>query len=612
MATPLVGTQILTRKQKYCYSLQAFYRRFFASKRKQVQTDGQQKKVHVKSLFKAQTDEGQTAARSYRAMMDERREQACRSVLVRVPAASPDSVCDSLQAMGAIHRAFSLQHGKDYLLVEFERRQTVEKMLQHDYLLVEFERRQTVEKLLQHVSYFPDTCQLPIQSRLLYAMNNGQVQRHRPGKPVVPETVVSTELTAEDYIAADSVSDQMKALHNTRHLSDIGSRLRFFVCSLVEDLIRTSMPFCLLEPFGSSSNGFGWDGCDLDMMVNLSPPESRSAAKRFRFLTKRGSDEERVFGQQCLDVMGEMIRGLMPSTRSVNKVLNARVPIVKFNHEATGLDCDLTYVNLSGSKMSELMFLLGEADLRVRVLLTTVKQWARSCDLTRTHPGPWPSSFTLLGMLVFFLQTRSPPVLPALRAMQGLAEPEDHFIIDDVDYAFVTDVSKVPRSSNTQSLDDLLMEFFHFFAHFDFSSQGLSLIEGGAFPRQGPSCMHMENPLDVAHNVSVNISPAHLARLQAAMLDALRCLEVKGRPDGSEPWGLFCLFQPSSHAPVSPTYSVAGLFEGSEGSVEQESDGESGEGNAADRESMSDSMSDSKSVVELGKGGVTEKGSAIS
>ena len=70
------------------------------------------------------------------------------------------------------------------------------------------------------------------------------------------------------------------------------------------------------------------------------------ASSKFRFMTKRGSEDERVFGQQCLDVVGEMIRGVMPSTYAVNKVLNARVPIVKFRHEATELDCDLSYFNM--------------------------------------------------------------------------------------------------------------------------------------------------------------------------------------------------------------------------------------------------------------------------
>jgi poly(A) RNA polymerase len=71
--------------------------------------------------------------------------------------------------------------------------------------------------------------------------------------------------------------------------------------------------------------------------------------------------------------------------------------------------------------MSELMHLLGETDHRVRPLMTTVKQWAKAYELTRPHPGPWPANFTLLSLLVFYLQSCKVPVLPSLRLLQSLA-----------------------------------------------------------------------------------------------------------------------------------------------------------------------------------------------
>ena len=74
--------------------------------------------------------------------------------------------------------------------------------------------------------------------------------------------------------------------------------------------------------------------------------QQTQTGSKFRFLTKRGSDDDRVFGQQNLDVVGEMIRVFMPAAYGINKVLNARVPIVKFHHDATEIDCDLSYTNL--------------------------------------------------------------------------------------------------------------------------------------------------------------------------------------------------------------------------------------------------------------------------
>lgn len=67
---------------------------------------------------------------------------------------------------------------------------------------------------------------------------------------------------------------------------------------------------------------------------------------KFRFLTKRGSEDERVFGQQCLDIIGELIRNVMPSAYNVVKVLNARVPIIKFHYEAANIESDLACTNM--------------------------------------------------------------------------------------------------------------------------------------------------------------------------------------------------------------------------------------------------------------------------
>ncbi|KAK7092585.1 poly(A) RNA polymerase, mitochondrial-like [Littorina saxatilis] len=540
MAMPL---QRVLKTSRLSFGCVCTHTRFLASKRK----DTERRKVdylRVTSLFekqKGKEDGKRQQATTYRAVLDDRHDQATRSVLIRVHHA-PQDVCDSLQSLGPVNSAFILQKAKNYMLVEFA-------------------NKATVEKLLKFVTYFPDEQQIPVRSRLLYHMQTSHVQRHKPGSSIFVQQYQNREVTAKDYINADSVSSQMEDLHSVHQLSDVGSRLRFFICSMVEDLVRSSLPFCRIDPFGSSSNGFGWEGCDLDMMMNLRPPwKQGDPGGKFRFLTKRGSGEERVFGQQCLDVVGEMVRVFMPSAYGVIKVLNARVPIIKFHHEATAIDCDLSYLNVSGTKMSELMYLLGEVDPRVRVVMTTVKQWAKSCDLTRSHPGPWPSSFTLLSMVIFFLQTRSPPVLPSLRNLQALAGPSDHFTIDDLDYAFVTDITQINKSTNTQSLDELLMEFFHYFAHFDFSAQALSLIEGSTYSKTFPCPMYIENPLDICHNVSKNVNGIYVSKLQAAMLEALRCLETRSVPTPHKEWGLFCLFNPQEGLASSRKYDVAGLF----------------------------------------------------
>lgn len=71
--------------------------------------------------------------------------------------------------------------------------------------------------------------------------------------------------------------------------------------------------------------------------------------------------------------------------------------------------------------MSELLYLMGEADCRVRPLVFCVRRWAQAVGLTNPTPGRWVSNFTLTVLTLFFLQNRDVPVLPSLGTLAQLA-----------------------------------------------------------------------------------------------------------------------------------------------------------------------------------------------
>lgn len=61
----------------------------------------------------------------------------------------------------------------------------------------------------------------------------------------------------------------MISLTEAYQLTEENTRLRFLVCSLLKDIAAAYFPECSVLPFGSSVNGFGKLGCDLDMILNL-------------------------------------------------------------------------------------------------------------------------------------------------------------------------------------------------------------------------------------------------------------------------------------------------------------------------------------------------------
>jgi poly(A) RNA polymerase len=71
--------------------------------------------------------------------------------------------------------------------------------------------------------------------------------------------------------------------------------------------------------------------------------------------------------------------------------------------------------------MSELLYLYGELDARVRPLVFVVRKWARQHGLTEDdRPTTYFTNFTLTIMVIFFLQVRH-RMLPSYRELHSLA-----------------------------------------------------------------------------------------------------------------------------------------------------------------------------------------------
>ena len=73
------------------------------------------------------------------------------------------------------------------------------------------------------------------------------------------------------------IDRQVISLTESYQLTEENSRLRFLVCSLLQDMVAAYFPECAIKPFGSSVNGFGKLGCDLDMILDLDGISGRKA-----------------------------------------------------------------------------------------------------------------------------------------------------------------------------------------------------------------------------------------------------------------------------------------------------------------------------------------------
>ena len=71
--------------------------------------------------------------------------------------------------------------------------------------------------------------------------------------------------------------------------------------------------------------------------------------------------------------------------------------------------------------MSEILYDYGQVDHRMQTLVFVLRHWARINQITYSSPGTWISNFSLTLMVIFFLQTRSIPVLPSIQTLKDLA-----------------------------------------------------------------------------------------------------------------------------------------------------------------------------------------------
>ena len=91
-----------------------------------------------------------------------------------------------------------------------------------------------------------------------------------------------------------------------------------------------------------------------------------------------------------------------------------KVPILKYEDALSGLDVDISVNNVLAMYNSDLIYTYGQVDQRFHILATFLKHWGKQVNIIGA-PNGYLSSYALVMMVIAFLQSRSPPVLPNLQ-----------------------------------------------------------------------------------------------------------------------------------------------------------------------------------------------------
>ncbi|XP_005564958.2 poly(A) RNA polymerase, mitochondrial isoform X1 [Macaca fascicularis] len=469
-------------------------------------------------------------------MQNERREQAQRTVLIRCPEKiSEKKFLKYLSQHGPINNHFFYESFGLYAVVEFCRKESVGS--------------------LQNGTRTPSMAMetaIPFRSRFLSLKLKNQTSEQSciQSSDQLPP---SNRKLFEILCYAESIDDQLNTLLKEFQLTEENTKLRYLTCSLIEDIAAAYFPDCVVRPFGSSVNTFGKLGCDLDMFLDLDETRNLSTHKTSgNFLTEfqvKNVPSERIATQKILSVIGECLDHFGPGCVGVQKILNARCPLVRFSHQASGFQCDLTTNNRIALTSSELLYIYGTLDSRVRALVFGIRCWARAHSLTSSIPGAWITNFSLTMMVIFFLQRRSPPILPTLDSLKTLADAEDKCIIEGNNCTFVRDLNRIKPSGNTETLELLLKEFFEYFGNFAFNKNSINIRQGREQNKPDSSPLYIQNPFETSLNISKNVSQSQLQKFVDLAQESAWVLQQKDTDrlsvSNNQPWGLAAILLPT-------------------------------------------------------------------
>ncbi|XP_066484482.1 poly(A) RNA polymerase, mitochondrial [Tiliqua scincoides] len=476
-----------------------------------------------------------TTKKTFSEVQAERQEQAQRTVLINCPAKiNEKKFLAYLSSHGNIKSHFFYVHYGTYAVVEFSERSSIAS--------------------LQDVTGTPqieDECPVPFKSRIFTLTLKNPPSQASEQKPVHchKQSAIPVEELIKKLCNADSVSDQLHMLTKEYQLTEENIKLRFLTCSLIQDIAGAYFPDCSVKPFGSSVNSFGKLGCDLDMFLDLdeigkSTTRRKTGPFNMQYHMKR-VPSERIATQRILYVIGECIDNFGPGCVGVQKILNARCPLVRFSHQPSGFQCDLTANNRIAMKSSELLYIYGNLDPRVRALVFTARCWARAHGLTSSIPGAWITNFSLTMMVLFFLQKRNPPIVPTLDQLKELADAKDKHVIEGFDCTFVSNLNKIKPTENTETLDVLLGDLFEYFGNFAFNKYSLNIRKGKEYNKPEASALYIQNPFEQNLNISKNVNATQLERFVSLARESAWLLQQEGKADSSQFWGLAALLQTS-------------------------------------------------------------------
>ncbi|KAG5653922.1 hypothetical protein H0H81_009279 [Sphagnurus paluster] len=305
------------------------------------------------------------------------------------------------------------------------------------------------------------------------------------------------------------------------------------VRKLLERLIRTIEPDSRLLSFGSTANGFSLRNSDMDLCCLI-------------------DSKERLAATDLVTMLGDLLE--RETKFHVKPLPHARIPIVKLSLDPSpglplGIACDIGFENRLALENTRLLMCYAMIDpTRVRTMVLFLKVWSKRRKINSPYKGTLSSYGYVLLVIYFLVHVKNPPVLPNLQQMPPLRPitTEDTHLAGYNTW-FFDDIELLRQrwhSDNTESVGELLIDFFRYYSR-DFSyNTGVASIRAGLLKKDSKGWQNdlsggryndsrernrlcIEDPFETDFNVARCVTKDGLYTIRGEFMRASRVLSTR-------------------------------------------------------------------------------------
>jgi poly(A) RNA polymerase, mitochondrial len=154
------------------------------------------------------------------------------------------------------------------------------------FILLEFTNKSEAKNLIKSCVYSDDTPGVQVQSQFLWFRAGAKLKLPQEKEKINfhLKTIDGLRPTTEEDLrqclqSAETVENQLEILLNSSSLNEVEIRLRFLAALQIERSVNGMFPDAIAYPFGSSVNGFGKQGCDLDLILRVHAETQQDVSK---------------------------------------------------------------------------------------------------------------------------------------------------------------------------------------------------------------------------------------------------------------------------------------------------------------------------------------------